>query len=77
MIRHFAFAFILVQVATASALATQVFLFTAANAHDDMAVSQVRLTDKACEPTTRPDIPENCPQRVKPKELTFVLSADR
>jgi hypothetical protein len=78
MIRHFALAFILVQVATAAALATQVFLFTSANAGDEAtALAQPVPTGRACDRATSPDIHDRCLPRVQPKELTLVLSAER
>ncbi|TJW43278.1 MAG: hypothetical protein E5W83_17770 [Mesorhizobium sp.] len=78
MIRHFAFALILVQVAAAAALATQVLLFSSANARDE-ATSQAQpvAADKACEPALRPNIHDRCLPHVKPKVLTLVLSAER
>jgi hypothetical protein len=76
MIRHFALAFILVQVATAAALATQVFLFTSANA-GGAATARARPMAAACGQKTSPDIHGRCLPRVEPKEPILVLSAER
>jgi hypothetical protein len=76
MIRHIALAAIFVQVAMAAALATQVSLFSAANAQD-ITPSQVRPTaaHEACEGAIPPNIPDRCPRHVEPTRLTLVLSA--
>jgi len=78
MIRQFTFAFILVQVAMTTALATEVYLSTAAGAHkSDMSLMRYPVDDEGCAKATWPNIPERCLQRTAPKAVTLVLSQNQ